>query len=213
VIEAWSEDRERQVIAQVRRTRKSEFLASTRCPDDGRLLGGILRLPDGLWEWQQGGRTSPAASWDEFWAFYVDNEVEDHTTCSSDRRGEIFQEASEFADKKLAEWGGRLDWLPKLRMLAVDEATGDIWCRERESDPHRGAPFYETVACPSRHTYLLQLFALRRVAISAAYGIGWAAGTHVPVAVRPDLSAFGRPQRYNGCVYDFRDGQLCITLP
>jgi hypothetical protein len=63
----WSAEREAQVLGLFRDRRyRLRFLASSRCPADGGLLGASCELPDGLWIWIAGSRMSPSASLDAF---------------------------------------------------------------------------------------------------------------------------------------------------
>jgi len=93
--------------------RKLRFLASCRCSADGGLLGAACRLPDGLWVWIAGGRLSPSASWDEFRSEYAD------VLDESDWTDETWEQAGEYADEQLREWGGRLEWEPAVMKVLL----------------------------------------------------------------------------------------------
>ena len=101
----WSAEREAQVLGLFRdHRRRLRFLASSRCPADEGLLGASCELPDGLWVWIAGSRMSPSASLDAFRSEYLDLFDETEWT------GDVYEQASEYADEQLREWGGHLQW-------------------------------------------------------------------------------------------------------
>ena len=75
-------DRAEQVLQAVRlHGRQLPCPSETRCPRDGRRLGAVFRLPDGLWAWSAGNREPPEAARRKAAAFYLDALDE----CNSDQ--------------------------------------------------------------------------------------------------------------------------------
>ena len=100
--EGWSPEREQQVLGYFRQRRHAAgYLASSRCPNDGRLLGAISRLPDGVWIWMAGSRLAPEASRQELRSFTWTRSMKP----SGER--EVYEQASQYADEELRKWGGR----------------------------------------------------------------------------------------------------------
>lgn len=92
----WSEERELQVLDLFRKHRRGvEYIAQSRCPHDGRLLGAVQHLPDGLWVWQAGSRLSPSGSRIEVESWFLDA-LDESEFCS-----EAFRQASEYVEEEL----------------------------------------------------------------------------------------------------------------
>lgn len=67
------DDRGGQVLEAVRlHGRRLPCLSESRCPYDGRRLGALFRLPDGLWAWSAGNREPPMVARRKAAAFYLD---------------------------------------------------------------------------------------------------------------------------------------------
>ena len=60
------------------------------CPRDGRRLGAVFRLPDGLWAWSAGNREPPMVARRKAAAFYVDALDE----CGSDSKRQACYDAA-----------------------------------------------------------------------------------------------------------------------
>jgi hypothetical protein len=102
--ERWSAERELQVLGFFRQRRRGAgFLASCRCPHDGRLLGAVCRLPDGIWAWQGGSRLAPAAGWEEARSRFLDMFDE------AEWLPEIWEQAAQYADEEVRV-RGRAGW-------------------------------------------------------------------------------------------------------
>ena len=146
-------ERERQALDLFRDHRRElQFLASSRCPLDGGLLGAACALPDGLWVWMAGGRMSPSASWEEFRSQYLDDLDESDT----------YEEAAEYAEEQLREWGGRLQRDPavlKVPWPASDDRPIMTWNRH-SPEPVAGAAMHRVVTCSCRKHYLLPALVL-----------------------------------------------------
>ena len=86
-------DRTEQVLQAVRlHGRHLPCPSETRCSRDGRRLGAVFRLPDGLWAWSAGNREPPEVARRKAAAFYLDALDE----CNSDReRQACFAAASQ----------------------------------------------------------------------------------------------------------------------
>jgi hypothetical protein len=154
----WSAEREAQVLGLFRdHRRKLRFLASSRCPADGGLLGASCELPDGLWVWIAGSRMTPSASLDAFRSEYLDPFDEAEWT------GDVYEQASGYADEQLREWGGHLQWDPevlRVQMPASDDEEVMIWDRH-SGGPHSSVTTHRTVTCGCRRHYMLAVLALR----------------------------------------------------
>jgi hypothetical protein len=111
--ENWSAEREREVLGFFRqRSHAAGYLASSRCPRDGRLLGAISRLPDGVWIWIVGSRLAPEASRQELRSGFLDTSHETEWT------SEIYEQASQYADEEISELG-RVGWEPAVMKIVV----------------------------------------------------------------------------------------------
>jgi hypothetical protein len=189
--------------------RRLRFAASCRCPADGGLLGAACQQPDGLWVWIADGRLSPSASWDEFRSEYIDvlGEEDDWTD-------ESWEQASEYADEQLREWGGRLAWEPavmKVLLPASDDEPIMTWDRF-SPEPHPGVSMHRTVTCGCRRHYLLPVLALVYGGIRVATGQA-RPGTWVRPLACPPPGLPRRLQEPGEDIYSFDDGgRLVIDL-
>jgi hypothetical protein len=205
----WSAERQAQVLGLFRdHRRRLRFLASSRCPADGGLLGASCELPDGLWVWIAGSRMSPSASLDAFRSEYLDLFDETEWT------GDVYEQASEYADEQLREWGGHLQWDPevlRVQMPASDDEEVMIW--DRHSDgPHSSVATHRAVTCGCRRHYMLAVLALVVASVRAATGLA-RPGTWVRPMSAPSLADFPNWRREPGeDVYSFADGRMAIDL-
>ena len=206
----WFRERETQVRGLFRdHRRKLRFLASSRCPADGGLLGAACQLPDGLWVWIAGARLSPSASWDEFRSQFIDM-LRDENGWTDD----AYEHAEEYADEQLREWGGRLQWDPAVIKVELP-ASGDepimTWDRHSPA-PRPGVATHRTVTCGCRTHYMLPVFALVYAGIRVATGLTQP-GTWVrPLTYRP-LDLPRRPREPGEGPYSIApDGRLVIDL-
>jgi hypothetical protein len=127
----WSAERELQVLSLFRqRECGAGFLASCRCPHDGRLLGAVLRLPDGIWAWQGGSRLAPAQGWDEFRSQFLD------TFDQAQWSPVIWEEAAQYADEEIREWG-RLGWDTTVMKILPGAGDEPIRVQDRQSPRSR----------------------------------------------------------------------------
>ena len=205
----WFLKRELQVLGLFRdHHRKLRFLASSRCPADGRLLGAACRLPDGIWVWMAGGRMSPSASWEEFRSEYTD------VLDESDWTDDTWKLAAEYADEELAAWGGRLEWDPAvMKVLLPGSLDESILTWDRHSpEPHPGVSTHRTVTCGCRRHYMLPVLALVAAGIRVELGLAQP-GTWVrPVTYRhPDLLL--KPREPGEDIYSVsEDGRILMDL-
>jgi hypothetical protein len=188
--------------------RKLRFLASCRCPADGGLLGAACRLPDGLWVWVVGSRLSPSASWDECRSQYIDVLEE------GDWTDETWEQAGEYADEQLRDWGGRLQWGPSVMKVLLPSSDDELittW-RSQFPEPRPGVTTHRTVTCGCRRHHMLPVLALVYAGIRVATGLA-RPGTWVrPVAV-PSLELPYRPREPGEGIYSVTsDGRLFIDL-
>jgi hypothetical protein len=179
----WFLKREPQVMSLFRgQQRKQQFTAFSRCPTDGGLLGATCQPPDGLWVWIAGGRMSPAASLEDFRSEYLDVYDEEEWT------DDTFEQAWEYANEQVSEWGGRKQWDPVvLKVVLPDSLDESFLTWDRHSpEPRRGAETHRTVTCGRCRThYLLPVLALIAAGIRVWIGLA-RPGTWVrPLTYRP----------------------------
>jgi hypothetical protein len=189
VTEHWSEERERQVLKVfLHRKPRIKYLASCRCPHDGRLLGAISHLTDGIWIWQAGSRLSPKMAHDEFRGHYLDC-FDETELCE-----EVYEQASEYADEELQVWRGRLETDPSVMKIIVDGYDEPIRVADHDSpDTRRGLPIVHLVTCGCRRHHLLPVLELISLGLRADTGL-----------IKPDahihprpIPALGQPSRIN----------------
>lgn len=163
----WTTNRESQVLDLFRRRKpRIPYLASCRCPNDGRLLGAISRLYDGIWVWQAGSRLSPKGGHHEFRTQFLD--CFDETEFSE----EIYEQAQEYADEQLREWGGRLETDVTVMKVLLGRVDEPIRIFDRDSpDSRQGLPIVRVVTCGCRRHYLLPVFDLISMGVRADVGL------------------------------------------
>ena len=200
----WSAERERQVLDFFHQHRSAAgYLASSRCARDGRLLGAISHLPDGVWIWMAGSWLAPEASRRELRSQYLDSF--DETEWSA----EIYEQASQYADEELREWEGRVGWDPEAKKIVVRGLDDPIELADRQSPGGRtGLALVRSVSCGCRTHYLLAVYALVYAGIRACIGIA-KPGTHVRPMPMPE---FSEPRPPSESVYSFRDGRMVIDV-
>jgi hypothetical protein len=201
----WSAERESQILGYFRQhLHCTAYLALCRCPRDGRILGAISRLPDGIWLWKAGARFAPAAGWDEFQSFYLDQYDETEWTTG------VYEQAAEYADEELRAWGGRLAWLPAVEKIVVNAPGDEICTMDRfSSEPRPGLPLVQQVTCGCRRQHLLPVLALVSAGLRASIGIT-KLGTHVR-SMPPRFPPF-RPRPPGESLYSVQDGKIVIDL-
>lgn len=200
----WSAERERQVLDFFHERRSATgHLASSRCSRDGRLLGAISRLPDGVWIWMAGSRLAPEASRWELWSQYLDAFDE------TEWKPEIYEQASQYAAEELGEWGGRVGWDSAVMKIVVRGLDDPIELADRQSPGGRpGLALVRCVTCGCRTQYLLPVLALVYAGIRACIGIA-KPGTHV----RPMPPLYpGEPRPPAESMYSFRDGKMVVDV-
>lgn len=200
----WSAERELQVLGLFRqRERGAGFLASCRCPNDGRLLGAVCRLPDGIWAWQGGSRLAPAQGWDEFRSQLMD------TFDQAEWSPEIWEEAAQYADEEIREWG-RLGWDATVMKILPGAGDEPIRVQDRQSPESRaGVALTRLVTCGCRRHHMLPVLALVFAGIRAATGLA-RPGTHVPPMTVPEPC---RPRAPRESIYSVsNDGRIVIDL-
>jgi hypothetical protein len=202
--EGWSAEREQQVLGYFRQRRHTTgYLASSRCPNDGRLLGAISRLPDGIWIWMAGSRLSPEVSRRELRSEYLD--MFDETEWTS----EVYEQASQYADEELREWGGRLGWDPTVMKIVVRGLDDPIELANRQfPEGSPGLALVRSVTCGCRTRYMLPVYALVYAGIRACIGIA-KPGTHVrPMPPREP----SEPRPPGESMYLFRAGKMLVDV-
>jgi hypothetical protein len=169
------DDRGGQVLEAVRlHGRRLPCLSESRCPHDGRRLGAVFRLPDGLWAWSAGNREPPMVARRKAAAFYLDALDE----CDSDSE----RQACYAAASRALEADVRPVARPAVTQVNV-----------LSSDPARyqtgfgisvigGPGFLVTeVSCGCRQRYYLDLHSLITEAVAASPGARGRRGrVHVP---------------------------------
>lgn len=204
----WFLDRQTQVLGLFRdQRRRLRFLASSRCPADGGLLGAACRLPDGLWVWIAGARLSPCASRDEFKSQYLDMLDENDWTDGT------YQQAEDYADEELREWGGRMAWAPTVVKVELP-SSGDEQIKSwdgQSPELRPGAQTHRTVTCGCRTHYMLPVLALVYAGIRVATGRARPGIWVRPLTFRP-LDLLRQPREPGEDIYSFADGKLVIDL-
>jgi hypothetical protein len=200
----WSAERERQVLDFFHQRRSAAgHVASSRCPRDGRLLGAISHLPDGVWIWIAGSRLAPEASRQELRSQYLDTFDETEWT------SEIFEQASQYADEEIREWGGRVGWDPTVMKIVVRGLDDPIELANRQfPEGSPGVALVRSVTCGCRTLYMLPVYALVYAGIRACIGIS-KPGTHVRPMPARDPS---EPRPPAESVYSFRDGKMLVDV-
>lgn len=180
--EYWSADRESEVFALFQRRKPHiPYLASCACPRDGRLLGAISRLTDGIWVWRAGIRLSPSHGREEFKNQFLD--CLDQTEWTP----EIYRQADQFATEELEEWGGRLETPPTVMRLIVRAPDDPILVADKQSPHSRaGIPYSRVVTCGCRRCYLLPVLDLITAGLRADLG-HIASGIHVTARRLPTI--------------------------
>lgn len=174
-------DRPGEVLEAVRlHGRRLPCPAETRCPRDGRRLGAVFRLPDGLWAWSAGLREPPQAARLGAAVLYLDALDE---CCTDDERQACHEAASRALESD-------------IRPVARPAVT---WVNVLSADPVKyqtgfgisvvgGPGFLVTeVSCGCRRRYFLDLHSLITQAAAARPGTGGRdCRAHIP-PLPPDL--------------------------
>ena len=175
------DDRPGQVLQAVRLYGKRLPCPSeTRCPRDGRRLGAVFRLPDGLWAWSAGNREPPMVARRKAAAFYLDALDE----CNSDgERQACYDAASQALEADI-----RPVARPAVTQISVLSANPVRYQTGFGISVAAGPGFLVTeVSCGCRQRYYLNLHSLITQAVAAARGPGGCHGrVHVP-PLQPDL--------------------------
>jgi hypothetical protein len=175
------DDRTGQVLEAVRLYRRRlPCLSETRCPRDGRRLGAVFRLPDGLWAWSAGYREPPEAARRKAAAFYLDALDE----CGSG----IEQQTCYDAASQALEADIRPVACPAVTQISILSADPVRYQTGFGISVAAGPEFLVTeVSCGCRQRYYLDLHSLITQAVAAAHGTGGRRGrVHVP-PLSPDL--------------------------
>jgi hypothetical protein len=175
------DDRAGQVLEAVRLYRKRLPCPSeTRCPRDGRRLGAVFWLSDGLWAWSAGYREPPEAARLQAAAFYLDALDE----CESDRERQACHDAASQA----LEADIRPVARPAVTQVSILSADPVRYQTGFGISVVGGPGFLVTeVSCGCRKRYYLDLHSLITQAIAIAHGTGDRRGrVHVP-PLPPDL--------------------------
>jgi hypothetical protein len=174
-------DRAGQVLQAVRlHGRRLPCPSETRCPRDGRRLGAVFRLPDGLWAWSAGCREPPMVARRKAAAFYLDALDE----CDSDSE----RQACYAAASQVLEADVRPVARPAVTQVSVLSADPLRYQTGFGISVVGGPGFLVTeVSCGCRQRYYLDLHSLITEAVAAARGPGDRRGrAHVP-PLPPDL--------------------------
>jgi hypothetical protein len=202
--QGWSAERERQALNFFHRPHGATgYVASSRCPRDGRLLGAISRLPDGIWIWMAGSRLGPEASQRELRSQYLGTFDETQWT------SEIYEQASEYADEELRQWDGHVGWDPTLRKILIRGLDDPIEVADQQSPQGRpGLALVHAVTCGCRTHYLLAVYALVYAGLRVCIGMAHP-GTYVRPMPWPE---FGDSRPQGESVYSFKDGKMVIDV-
>jgi hypothetical protein len=154
--------------------------SETRCPRDGRRLGAVFRLPDGLWAWSAGYREPPMVARRNAAAFYLDALDE----CYSDSERQACYDAAGQA----LEADVRPVARPAVTQVSVLSADPVRYQTGFGITVVGGPGFLVTeVSCGCRQRYYLDLHSLITQAIAGARGTRDRRGrVHVP-PLPPDL--------------------------
>jgi hypothetical protein len=151
--------------------------SETRCPRDGRRLGAVLRLPDGLWAWSAGDREPPMVARRKAAAFYLDALDE----CDSDSERQACYDAASQA----LEADVRPVARPAVTQISVLSADPVRYQTGFGISAVGGPGFLVTeVSCGCRQRYYLDLHSLITQAVTMTHGPG--GRVHVP-PLPPDL--------------------------
>jgi hypothetical protein len=175
------DDRTGQVLEAIRlHGRRLPCPSETRCPQDGRRLGAVFRLPDGLWAWSAGNREPPMAARRKAAAFYLD--VLDE--CGSDSE----RQACYAAASKALEADVRPVARPAATRVSVLSANPVRYQTGFGITVVGGPGFLVTeVSCGCRRRYYLDLHSLITEAVAAVHVEDDRRGrVHVP-PLPPDL--------------------------
>jgi hypothetical protein len=154
--------------------------SETRCPRDGRRLGAVFRLTDGLWAWSAGDRKPPMVARRKAAAFYLDALDE----CESDsERQACYEMASQALESDI-----RPVARPAVTQVSVLSADPVRYQTGFGITVIGGAGFLVTeVSCGCRQRYYLDLHSLITQAVTATHGpCGRRGRVHVP-PLPPDL--------------------------
>ncbi|GAA3348611.1 hypothetical protein GCM10020358_67700 [Amorphoplanes nipponensis] len=151
-----SDDRERSVLALIaHRGRQLTRLAESRCPEDGRLLGAVYRLTDGIWIWSAGHRQPPQTARREAAALYLDT-MEDCATV--DERQACYDSAIEVLSSDTRPRAN-----PEVARIELVERAGGLWrfTRPFAMSMVAGNGFAVTeVSCGCRRPYYMDIHSL-----------------------------------------------------
>ena len=154
--------------------------SETRCPRDGRCLGAVFRLPDGLWAWSAGYREPPEVARQQAAALYLDALDE----CDSDsERQACYDAASRALEANIRPVARRA--VTQVSILSADPVRYQTGFG---ISVVAGPGFLVTeVSCGCRKRYYLDLHSLITQAVAGAHGTGGRRGrVHVP-PLPPDL--------------------------
>jgi hypothetical protein len=150
--------------------------SETRCPRDGRRLGAVFRVPDGLWAWSAGHREPSMVARRQAAAFYLDTLDE----CVSDTERQACYAAASRALEA--------DVRPAVTQVSVVSADPVRYQTGFGITVIGGSGFPVTeVSCGCRQRYYLDLHSLIAQAVAATCGTGQRrTRVHVP-PLAPDL--------------------------
>jgi hypothetical protein len=154
--------------------------SETRCPRDGRRLGAVFQLPDGLWAWSAGYREPPEVARLQAAALYLDALDE----CDSDRERQACYDGASGA----LEADIRPVARPAVAQVSILSADPVRYQTGFGISVVAGRGFLVTeVSCGCRKRYYLDLHSLITRAVAATHGAGGRRGrVHVP-PLPPDL--------------------------
>lgn len=183
------DDRAGRVLRAVRlNCKRLPCPSETRCPKDGRRLGAVFRLPDGLWAWSVGYREPPMVARRNAAAFYLD--ALDGYYSDSERQA-CYAAASQALEMDVRPVARQA--VAQVRVLSVDP----VRYRTGFEITVVGSPGFlvTEVSCGCRRRYYLDLHSLITLAVAAVREPG---GRHDRVHV-PPLPA-DLPERERQCV-------------
>jgi len=151
-----SDDRENAVLALIaQRYRQLTRLAESRCPEDGRLVGAVYQLTDGMWIWAAGHRQPPQTARREAAVLCLDA-IEDCATV--DERQACHDGAIEALSSDV-----RPRAHPKVARVEPADRAGGLWkfARPFAMSMVVGDGFAVTeVSCGCRRQYYLDIHSL-----------------------------------------------------
>jgi hypothetical protein len=132
----------------------------------------------------------------------------------TDWTDDVYEQAGEYADEQLREWGGHLQWDPEVIKVQLPASSDDeitIWDRHFPG-PRSSVTTHRIVTCGCRKHYLVPVLALVYASVRVASGLA-RPGTWVRPMRAPTMADFPGWRGPDDDVYFFApDGKLVIDL-